>query len=77
MRKLLSNKNGYYVYLVDGEYIVQIDSGDHAGSIYQFTITKEQYFDLQKSPEEVRGAYKNFDKSTLKILKGNEGWEHQ
>jgi len=74
MRKFLSNKNGYYVYLVDGQYIVQIDSGDHVGSIYQFTISKEQYLHLQKNLDEVKGAYKDFDRSTLIKLRANEAW---
>lgn len=74
MRKFLSNKNGYYVYLVDDKYIVQMDSGDHLGHIYQFTITEEQYLKLQKSLEDVKGAYKEFDHSTLVILPSGKAW---
>lgn len=75
MRKFLSKKNGYYVYLIDNEYIVQIQSGDHASTIFQFTITKEIYLELQKEPEEVIEYYKKFDSATIKKFKMTESLE--
>jgi len=76
MRKFLSKKNDYYVYLIDNEYIVQYDSGDHASTIYQFTITKEIYLDLQETLEEVKDYYKKFDRATMKKYNMAESLEN-
>jgi len=75
VRKFLSDKNGYYVYLVDGQYIVQVDSGDHLGRIYQFTITEDIYNQLQRTQEEIEGIYKIFDWESLIMLDPSQGWK--
>ena len=75
MSTLISKKYGYYIYKEKDKYILQIDSGEHSGVIYQFTIREIDYLGIQKSEEEAYEVYKKLDRATLIKLPRDQAWD--